>query len=200
MAPIGSREIWFDTFPQLAVRWFRRQPKSLQEEIGSSAEASLRAEERVRTLIRYGRIKPSRALKTPREWEVWWDASEEWARLRRILTGFGWGVVRHRGDASRTEVLLDAQEESDLPVVVIVERILQEQARIAVDGGLNLPLKADDLAPMALSRELFQVIAEKIGSAPSPWVDELAQFEFSRVVLGLPFHPMVLWLLKDGEK
>lgn len=197
MAPIGTQEIWFDTFPQLAVRWYRRQAQSLQEEIGSAADVSLRAEDRVRKLIRYGRIKPSQPLKTPREWEVRWNAREQWTRLSRVLTSFGWGVVRHRGAASRTDVLLDAQEESDLPVVFIVESVLQDQARLAKELGLNLPLMADDLAPVALSRELFQVMAEKIGPLPSPWVDELAQFEFSRVVLGLPFHPMVLWLMKS---
>ncbi|MBI5155206.1 hypothetical protein HZA57_08210 [Candidatus Poribacteria bacterium] len=191
MPPIASRPIWFETFPELVLRWFTEQPAPLRETIGGAAEASLRAERRAQRVLEYIHFQPMRLIKTAREWETRWDPEAAWSRLEAVVHHFGWDVIRHRGSASDTEMTAEALREGERPSILIADRALNEQGAAAAAGGLQLPLTERDLAAIALAREVYSLVSEKMGKPPAPWVDELAPHEFTRVALGLPFSPLV---------
>ncbi len=193
MTPIGSRPIWFETFPQLVARWYDRQSEDLRHEVGPGpANAVVRAETRAAKVLAYSGVNPLREKKTPRHWETRWNAEETWDLLEKALDRLGWDAVRESGTPVTAQVHRTALFESDRETVVIADEALGRQLKAVLDGGLLLPLTEDDMAAIALAREVYNVAGEKMGSPPPDWVEDLARHEFVRTALGLPFSPLAL--------
>lgn len=196
MTLIGTQPIWFEPFGELVIRWFARQGEELRAEIGGTAEAILRAEQRAARVLEYSRLKPMRALKTAREWQTRWEPREAWQQLAAHLDRLGWQALRVRSDDDRrTHLAHHALEETERQVVLVVDHHLRERARTAKDAGCALDLTEDDLAPLVLAEEIYEIESGRLGRPPKPWVDELARPEFAKRLLGWPFHPLVFGLI-----
>lgn len=197
MKPIASRSIWFESFPQLVTRWWDMQPASVRSQAGEGpADAVERAIRRAERVIEACGAAPMRQLRNSREWEARWNAEDAWKTLAAALDRMGWDAVRDKAGTGTAHLAKTALFESDREAVVVAEAPLEEQRRFAVEQGLLLPLTTDDLAAMALARELYQLAVEKLGSSAAPWTEQLARHEFCRRILGLPFSPLVLELLQ----
>lgn len=198
MRIIGSREIWNEPFADLVIRWFRRQPESFQAEFGGPADLIGRIERRALRVIDFCALEPARALKSLREWETRWNGREQWNRLSAHAAHLGWRVLREEGaghGASLTQATLGA---TGAQVIVIAEEPLRQQLAHARENGCLLPLTGDDLATVTLAREIYALETQRMGKPPQEWVEEVAQHEFARRLLGLPFHPLVFALI-DGS-
>jgi len=197
LKPIASRSIWFESFPQLVLRWWDAQPASVRAQIGEGpADAVLRAERRAERVIQAAGVKPMRQLRNSREWETRWNAEEAWNILAKALDGFGWDAVRDKGSTGTPHLAKTALYESDREAVVVAEAALEAQLKMLAKEGLSIANTTDDLAAMALARELYQIAADKLGSPAAPWTEQLARHEFVRCVLGLPFSPLAIELLQ----
>ncbi len=193
MTPIGSRPVWFETFPQLVARWYDRQSEGTRNDVGPGpANAVVRAEKRAAKVLAYCGFAPLREKKTARQWETRWNADETWKALAAAVDRHGWDVVRERSAPVTAQVRQTALYESDRETVVIADEALNRQLEAVVEGGLLLPFTVDDMAAIALARELYDIAAERIGSAPADWLEELARHEFLRTALGLPFSPLAM--------
>jgi hypothetical protein len=200
---ISTNLIWSETFTELVSRWWALQPAEVREAAGGIAEAALRAERRAATIMKFAALRPAeRRIKTQREWEVRWDPRAAWDRLARVCDHQGWKPKRHRGGSADFAVAEGAGLETDRPTILIADAALAGQAALAKSHGLLIRLDVDDLAPVALARELYHVCVDKVGAEAAPWVEELAPHHFTQEVLGLPFNPLVFALLPPpgGDK
>ncbi|MDK2973463.1 MAG: hypothetical protein PWP23_3218 [Candidatus Sumerlaeota bacterium] len=197
MRVIGSTPIWNEPFGELVLRWFHRQSPELRERIGGPAEAQLRVERRAARLMELAGIAPARALSSPREWETRWNARAQWDRLVAHADRRGWDVVIDPDDTRGLRWTATALAESDRKTILVADQALEVLAAQASLSGCLLGLRAEDLAPLALAIQLYGIEAARLGNPPQEWVDELGALEFTRRVLGLPFHPLVFQLLDN---
>ncbi len=195
MKPIATQEIWFESSRDLITRWFNRQSSAKQAELVSPGEVLERVEQRAQKILAYSGLKPLRRLKTAREWEARWEAKAAWKFLAEALDQLGYDAVRETTGASDAALSMSALYESDREAVLIVDAAVQAQLDAVKNAGMALPLTLDDMACIALARETYALLGEKMGRPPRPWVDDLGQHAFAQEVLGLPFNPLVFALI-----
>ena len=197
MTILGTQPIWFEPFGELVVRWYQRQPEEIRSEAKSTAEAILRAEKRAARVLEFSGLTPMRKIKTAREWQTRWDAKGAWEILAAHLDKLGWDVLRARDlDDRRNQVARAALGEGERQSIVLLDPHLRQRAADANAAGCALELNEEDMAAIALAEELYEIESRRIGRPPREWVEELARPEFTRRLLGLPFHPLILTLVR----
>lgn len=195
---IGPPSVWTEPFSELVIRWHKRLPEEERDAVGSASIAAQRATERATRVLEYSGLERAPEIQSARQWETRWNAAAQWKRLCEHLKRIEVEVVYDGGGSGRGADLnrraLEAAGDSE--AVLIVERTLVEQRELARAQQCPLELSVDDLSVLALAREVFAIESVRIGRPPrAPWVDDLASCEFPRLLLGLPFSPLVFQLI-----
>jgi len=196
--PLGTSPIWAERFDELMLRWFGRQDSEVTEDAGSALAATDRIKRRVTTVQNYSKLLPAeRQISSPREFETRWEASKAWKLLETHADRLGFQVIRERSAGTMHDLSQTVLSVSEREQIIIVDHALQQQIDLAVASGCSLPLKTDDLAPVALAREVYTLLVERMGRPPKSWVDEVAQHLFAQTVLGFPFSSLIFELLES---
>ncbi|MGF1572277.1 MAG: hypothetical protein ACFCU1_04325 [Sumerlaeia bacterium] len=199
MAPIASRSIWLDRFPDLVSRWFHRQPEALKTELISPRNVQERVERRVHRMLEIGKLTPRYIPQSVREWETKWQIRVYWKEIVAKLNEVNCDVIRHDTQSTDHDVSMSALHESERDSLVLVEEALETITEFCRSEGLDIPLTTNDVALIACAREYYTRLAQRAGNAPRPWVDEIAAPTFAQYAFGFPFNPLVIELL-EAEK
>ena len=98
------------------------------------------------------------------------------------------------GPFSQRSAALAAEGEGK--TLLILERTLEEQLEAVIAHDCPIEITLNDLAVFALARDIYAVECERIGRPPrDAWIDDLGRHEFTRILLGLPFSPLVFQLI-----
>lgn len=198
---IGPPSLWTEPFPELVVRWHKRLPEEKRDEVGSASMAAQRATERARRVLDYSTLESAPVINSARQWETRWDCGKHWKRLVEHLRARDCEVIYDvKGSGHGVDLSTSALRADDAgQTILLLEQVLIAQRDAARAGRCPLPLTVDDMAVIGLAREVFAIEAQRIGRPPkAAWVDELAPTEFARLLLGLPFSPLVFQLLRKA--
>ena len=191
---MSNAELFTESWEEVAKRALRRgrgdlPPAPELEAISDAVRA------RVGVLVGLARIKPAVPLRNRRDWEGRWDADAQWKRLAGAV--MRWGVTPVLNDGTSEFARFDAVHLGDASSLVLYRGDLQREMEALPDALEAWPMSLQDYAVVSLAGELFHLLVAKAGKPPrDPWIDALAESMFVREVLGLPFSPLALDLLR----
>ncbi len=191
---MSNAELFTETWEEVATRALRRGRPGLPPGPGlADIEDAVRA--RVGVLMGLARVARAVPLRNRRDWEGRWNADSEWKRLCGAFRRWGVDPVLHDGTSEFAR--FDAVHLGGRNSLVLYRGDLQREMDLLADALAAWPMSTADYAVLSLAGELFHLLVGKAGKPPrDPWVDALAESLFVRDLLGLPFSPLALDLLR----
>jgi hypothetical protein len=192
--------MWRESPREIVIRWYRRQSPESQAAMVGPDEALERGIKRASVVLRQTGLGPTPPMATPRDWIVKWRPALQVERIVNTLARWGHTVVRV---PSLDDAEAMARAERNAPEATslialdhsVVDRWLQYLRGASSPYEFDVPT----IEALTLAHELYAATCERLGSEAQPWVEQLGCAEFQRVLLGLPFSPLLLGLL-PGHK
>lgn len=196
MSSFARHPIWYERAELLVERLIVRD--GLPAGAANAADMIRRLRRRTEALRKYLDLPLAKPLDTPRRWETGWDAPGKLKALKAALDHHDFDLAIS-DPFKGSSLTLAAQMPGPAPRnrLILDESTFIPKALELRDAGITLPLGRDEGMIIVLTEELYAIAAEGIGKAPEfPWVDEYGVSLFVQEVLGLPFCPLALKLVK----
>lgn len=192
--------MWQESPREVAIRWFNRQPAEQQAAMGSADDALARGAKRAAVVLKQTQLGPAYDMKTPRDWVSRWKPQPQIDRIVNTLARWDHTVVRV---SSLDDPEAMARAERNAPdatsLVALDQSLIAHWLDYLKTASSPFEFDAPTIEALTLAHELYAATCERLGSEALPWVEQLGCAEFQRVLLGLPFSPLVLGLLPGAD-
>ncbi|CAN5389225.1 hypothetical protein BH09SUM1_BH09SUM1_23610 [soil metagenome] len=184
-----SITVWTDSVEAIA-----RQREAAGRDLGlPAAELVRRARLRAEAVRKAAGIAPARPIKTLRQWDAFWKATELEKALLAAFAKLGWSVTFVSPNQMSSQAIVMSSDQPEGNNLLLETTAAEIRMVQYAQGGLEIPLKWSDAALILMAEELYAIAAEKLGEMPKiEMVDEVARAVFVQEALGLPFSPWVL--------
>lgn len=192
--------MWRESPREIVIRWYRRQSPESQAAMVGPDEALERGTKRAGVVLRQTGLGSTPPMVTPRDWIAKWKPATQIERIVNTLARWEHTVV---SVPSLDDAEAMARAERNAPEatsLIALDRSVIDHWLVYLRGASSpYEFDAPTIEALTLAHELYAATCERLGSEALPWVELLGCAEFQRLLLGLPFSPLLLGLL-PGHK
>lgn len=188
--------MWLESPREILIRWFNRQTPERRAAMVSPEDAFERAAKRAAVVLKATQLGASTPTTAPRGWGARWNPKAQIERMTTTLERWDNAVMVVSSIADPDAMARAERNAGDAASLIAVDRSVVE-SWVAYLKTVSSPYEFDaaTVEALTLAHELYAASCQRLGNEALPWVEQLGCAEFQRVLLGLPFSPLVLSLL-----